>query len=116
MADNGWVLVAVGIGGPLVGAAIAYLGARHTARPAIEQALTAKFSALVDRQEREIAKLEAVAADLEVMLIRLLAWADEVSTVAERRNIAIPPRPRFDQQRRHRPMGAEPQPPQGVAR
>lgn len=103
MADNGWVLVAVGIGGPLAGATVAYLAARHSARPTIEQALTAKFSALVDRQEREIAKLGAVAADLEVMVIRLVAWADEVSTVAERRNVTIPPRPRFDRQDRHRP-------------
>lgn len=95
MPDNPWVLVVVGVGGPLLAAIVTYLGTRLSAGPLADQALTAKFSALVDRQERERAKLEAVAADLEVMVIRLLRWADEVAEIAETGRLELPERPRF---------------------
>lgn len=107
--DNWIVLLAVGIGGPLVASALTYLGTRTSAKPSAEQARTAHFDALVGRLEKEVdrrvadnvkleselLKLEAVAADLEVMVIRLLAWADEVSVEAERRGLDLPVRPKF---------------------
>ncbi len=54
-----------------------------------------RLTTLADLQEKERKKLEAVAADLEVMVIKLIAWADEATILAERRNVKLPPRPKF---------------------
>lgn len=95
MATDNGVLLAVGVGGPLIGGLLTYLGTRVAAGPSIAQSLTARFSALVDRQEKERAKLEAVARDLEIMVVKLLAWSDEVVEIADERGLDLPPRPRF---------------------
>ena len=94
MASWGELLAPV-LGGSIVSAAAAYLVAKITSGPTTEQALTAKFTALIDRQEHERVKLERVAADLEVMVIRLIDWADQVCEVAEDNDLEIPPRPKF---------------------
>ena len=107
--DNWLVLLAVGIGGPLVGGLVTYLGTRTTARPSEEQSLTERFKALVDRQEVErqtleaarakleldVMKLERVAEDLEIMVVRLMAWSEQVTAAAEREGWDLPERPKF---------------------
>lgn len=88
------------------GAVLGVVTARITAKPATDEALTERFTALVDRQElerknlvedfdRREKKLEAVAADLEVMVIKLIEWADEVTVTGSREGWALPPRPKF---------------------
>jgi hypothetical protein len=82
------------------------LTARVTSKPATDEALTERFTALVDRQElerknlvedfdRREKKLEAVAADLEVMVIKLIEWADEVTVRGNQQGWILPPRPKF---------------------
>lgn len=90
----------------IFGSAVTVLVARISAGPSTEDALTNRFEALVNRQEIERlalvkdfdareAKLERVAADLEVMVIRFMEWADEVTVVAALHNVELPARPKF---------------------
>lgn len=91
MPDNWLALVA----GPLVGGLLTYFATRLTARPAAEQALTVKFTALIDRQEHERVKLEKIAAELEVMVVLMVDWADQVIDLAEANDLELPLRPKF---------------------
>lgn len=63
--------------------------------PATDEALTKRFMALIETQDRKIAKLEANLADLEIKLIKDDAWAEEVMLLAARRSVTLPPRPKF---------------------
>lgn len=80
--------------------------ARVMRKPSADEALTKRFEALIDRQEEERQhltadfekrekKLERVAGELEVMVLRLIEWADEVTVKAKRRGVDLPPRPKF---------------------
>lgn len=69
--------------------------ARIGSGPNSEQAATARFTALIDRQEAERVKLEKVAAELEVMVVLLLDWADQVEEKSEEADFELPPRPKF---------------------
>lgn len=75
---------------------------KAAAGPAAEEALTQRFNSLVDRMteerlrlEREIEKQAKVATDLEVMVIRLVDWGDEVVARMALLGVEHPPRPRF---------------------
>jgi hypothetical protein len=74
--------------------------ARQVSKPATDAALTQRFTELVDRQtkerihlERQILKLETIAADLEVMVIKLTAWRDDVIVLMRMRGIEDYPEP-----------------------
>ncbi len=93
------VAVVAALAGPLV-------TARIVRKPSADEALTKRFEALIDRQEEERQhltadfekrekKLERVAGELEVMVLRLIEWADEVAVTAKRRGVGLPPRPKF---------------------
>ena len=94
MASWGELLAPV-IGGSIVSAVAAFLVAKITSGPTTEQALTAKFTALIDRQEAERLKLEKIAGELEVMVVLLIDWADQVEDQAEVADFQLPQRPKF---------------------
>lgn len=85
----------IAAGSALGASVITILTTKITTKPAADQVVLNRLTTLADLQEKERKKLETVAADLEVMVIKLLAWADEVTIVAERRHVELPPRPQF---------------------
>lgn len=95
MADPTLITALVAAGSAVAGSALTIVAARITSKPAADQVALNRFTALADLQERERKKLEVVAADLEIMVIKLMEWADEVVIVAERRRVELPPRPKF---------------------
>lgn len=73
---------------------------RQNVKPATDEALTKRFTELVDRQgvereklEKHIIKMETVAADLEVMVLKLTAWRDDVIVLMRMRGILDFPEP-----------------------
>lgn len=108
-----YTLVAVAGASASVGGVFAVISARIAAGAPKSAALTEQFKALIDRQETERKalidefdwraleaakreeKLDRVASDLEAMVIRLIEWADEVTIIASRRGVELPPRPKF---------------------
>jgi hypothetical protein len=95
VVDSTIIVGIVAAGSAVAGSVLTLIGARITSGPPADQVMINRFTALADLQEKERKKLEVVAADLEVMVIRLMEWADEVVIVAERRRVELPPRPKF---------------------
>lgn len=94
-----WTLGAAAAGGGISALGVV-LAARMTAKPSEAAALTERYTALMDRQttereylERQIAKLETVASDLEIMVLRLNEWRDEVVILMRMRGIVDYPTP-----------------------
>lgn len=107
------IISAIAAGAAIFGSMVTILTARIMTGPGTSEAQTHKFTALIDRQETERKalieefewrtfeqakreeKLERVASDLEAMVVRLIEWGDEVTIVATRRGVKLPPRPKF---------------------
>lgn len=95
------VTACIGVAGAIV---VPIWVGRQNAQAATDTALTARFSALIDRQtaerehlERQILKMETVTADLEVMVIKLTAWRDDVIVLMKMRGIVdFPEPPKFN--------------------
>lgn len=93
--DTAIVIGTIAAASAVFGSLVTILTARVASKPAADQVALNRLTVLADLQERERKKLETVAADLEIMVIRFIEWADEVVIVAERRHIELPPRPKF---------------------
>jgi hypothetical protein len=89
------ITVGASIASGILGSVATILVSKITAGPAQEEALTKRFMALIEAQDRKIAKLERNLADLEVKIIRDDAWAEAAQVLAARRHVELPPRPKF---------------------
>lgn len=111
--DSAIIVGLIAAGAAAFGAGITVFTAKIGAGPNVTNAQTARFTALIDRQDIErkalldefewrtldqaqkMEKLERVTADLEAMVVRFIEWADEVTLVALQRGVELPPRPKF---------------------
>lgn len=85
----------ISAGSAVAASILTILTTRIASKPAADQVVLNRLTALADLQEKERKKMEAVTADLEIMVIRLVEWADEVTVIADRRNVKLPKRPKF---------------------